>query len=597
VTCLRPSQLLDQRFEVRRLIGSGDLGEVYEVTDTTTGKLAAVKLFTCSEATDLVLAQVEQLALRASRAAPDFVAPEARGTAAEGPYLVSELIERPSLAAIVTQARFSPSAVAELVTQLATALDAVHAEGLAHGDLKPHNVFPPVIGSTGAPRITDFGVATLRATSLPLRAKVAGWIGPEQVQGGLATSSSDTYSLAALAFFALTGTSYFRLARADAPQLDSLLAEMGAPATDAVSRAAELGVTLPGALEAVLARALAPLPADRYARASDFARELQEAIGSVRTGRTTRAPKSGKPGRPKFVGTMGGEDEPVETSRRAEAEAPKRAGGAKPSSSGLLEKTHDADMAAVAPEFAPARAVVATPEPPAVGRPEPQEPPAVGRPEPQEPPAVGRPEPPEPPAVGRPEPPEPPAVGRPEPPEPPAVTGPKPPVAEPPLVTAPSPLQAPPPAPPPLVAPPPAASALTEPAPVAPPMVVTPATEPAPAPPPKAIGASPAPPTPPAVAIGADRSPGTDAGARQGRARPRASDSSYAPAEFDMPQTVDDKLELAPHDERPLFSKRYVVAIVVVVVALFALGGAGIWFLLKLNEPLDFPAQPTVQVV
>lgn len=80
-----------------------------------------------------------------------------------------------------------------------------------------------------------------------------------------------------------------------------------------------------------------------------------------------------------------------------------------------------------------------------------------------------------------------------------------------------------------------------------------------------------------------------------GRDRNPLAQTTYAPAEFDMPSATDDKLEVVLPDQQPLFAKRQMLVIAAVVLAFFVLGGLGIWALLKLDQPVDFPSNTSSQ--
>lgn len=298
---LQTGERLDGRFEVHRLIGTGDLSEVYEVWDQSTGKLAAAKLITYPGVGDPVLGQIEQLASQAAQASQLFVPMLARGTSLQGPYLVREFVQLASLARVVDRTTRLPlPTVTQLVDQLAKALDAVHASGIAHGDLQPANVFVPALGDTAPPRVTDFGTSVLRVAAPSPWPGIPGWISPEQAQSGVATTAGDIYALTALAFYALLGTQFFRHARGPDPDVTQLWQEMYGVTNDAVARAAEEGIALPAEFDEVFGQGLSSQPQQRYARASEFAQAFREAAANARKA----AAAAPKPPKPVFEGTM-----------------------------------------------------------------------------------------------------------------------------------------------------------------------------------------------------------------------------------------------------------------------------------------------------
>jgi serine/threonine protein kinase len=196
-------------------------------------------------------------------------------------YTVTHLDEAPSLEEAMAWGPLAPSEAVTLVHSLARALDAVHAHGIAHLSLKPTNLFV-VPGPAHKVRLVDFATSLVHQ-ALPTpqaRAASAPWLAPEQngdVHGwGPAT---DVFTCALLAFYALTGDSYWRSCQS-AKMFDEAAwrAEMLEPRTPVSERAKELSVSLDGAVDAVFARALAASPEQRFQSVGQFADALDAAI-------------------------------------------------------------------------------------------------------------------------------------------------------------------------------------------------------------------------------------------------------------------------------------------------------------------------------
>jgi serine/threonine protein kinase len=175
-----------------------------------------------------------------------------------------------------------PANVASIILQIARTLADIHGHGLAHGDLKPTNLFMRT-DSDGSPivAISDFGhaflaqaaVAVLRQPgSMPPEWAVeqVAWAAPEQLQGR-PSAASDQYSLAALAYFLLTG---IRPVSAEAQRI------MSGNAPRSIIPPSRLNPALEDALDAVLLHALAPLPRQRFSDVLDFALALEEALSA-----------------------------------------------------------------------------------------------------------------------------------------------------------------------------------------------------------------------------------------------------------------------------------------------------------------------------
>jgi TonB family protein len=155
------------------------------------------------------------------------------------------------------------------VARVADAVDYAHRHGIVHRDIKPANV---MLLEDGGVKVMDFGVARLEHSTLTALGTVVGsvrYMAPEQMMGERVDGRADIFSLAAVAYELLTGQAPFP----------------GKTITEVVSRVVhgthvppqKADHRLPEALNAVFARAFALRPADRFARAMDFARELEAA--------------------------------------------------------------------------------------------------------------------------------------------------------------------------------------------------------------------------------------------------------------------------------------------------------------------------------
>lgn len=202
-------------------------------------------------------------------------------------FEVTPLSAAPSLGELVKVCPLTPREVVRMMTRLAAALDRAHAEGIVHGALKPGNVF---VGPAPDLRVTvgDFGAdaARRRRPEAERLACGAPWYAPEQADGDEAARASDVFAAGLLAFFALTGRSYWRaFERVEGASdthaqaaIDAWRAELAGPPVAASERAAELGVTLPAAVDAVFARALARAPSERFTGVGELARALDAAV-------------------------------------------------------------------------------------------------------------------------------------------------------------------------------------------------------------------------------------------------------------------------------------------------------------------------------
>jgi eukaryotic-like serine/threonine-protein kinase len=172
-----------------------------------------------------------------------------------------------------------PADVIRWLAQAASALDAAHAAGVVHRDVKPGNL---LLNSRGEVAVADFGVASaVGLDSMTMTGTVlgtAGYLAPEQAKGERATPASDRYALGVVAYELLTGERPFAS--------DSATAEASAHVHAPIPYPSQHG-DVPPELDPVLRRALAKDPADRYPSSADFVAALREALSHAAG--TTRA--------------------------------------------------------------------------------------------------------------------------------------------------------------------------------------------------------------------------------------------------------------------------------------------------------------------
>jgi tRNA A-37 threonylcarbamoyl transferase component Bud32 len=207
--------VLGGRYVLDDQIGSGGYGEVWRATDTVLARPVAVKLLhprytQRSEA----LARFRAEARLAGGLSHENIAQVFDyGEPADGqpPYLVMELADGPSLETVLTGGPLDDSRTMDIVAQTAAGLQAAHAAGMIHRDIKPGNL---LLAPGGTVKITDFGIAHTIG-SAPLTASgeligTPGYLAPERAMGERATPASDLYSLGMLAYECLAGAPPFR---------------------------------------------------------------------------------------------------------------------------------------------------------------------------------------------------------------------------------------------------------------------------------------------------------------------------------------------------------------------------------------------------
>ncbi len=212
------ASLLNGRYELGDVLGSGGMGQVWRATDTRLARPVAIKILrqgADQDATARARFRSEaQLAgsLHHPGIAQIYDVGEDESTPEHDPFIVMQLIEGTTLSQVLRERRTLPAdEVTSIVGQVADALDTAHAAGIVHRDLKPSNI---IITAAGRAVLVDFGIAW-SATSEPLTATgsiigTAEYFSPEQATGRPATARSDLYSLGVVAHHCLTGESPFR---------------------------------------------------------------------------------------------------------------------------------------------------------------------------------------------------------------------------------------------------------------------------------------------------------------------------------------------------------------------------------------------------
>jgi serine/threonine-protein kinase len=259
------SRVLDDRYELGALLGSGGMAEVYEAQDRRLQRRVAVKILPVGVADPQARARFE----REARVAAGFHHPNAVavfdvGDDGTSPYIVMELVEGRSVAQVLAeQGRFERDRAVAIIDQVLAALAAAHAEGFVHRDVKPSNI---LLAPDGTVKLADFGIAkaVLDATEgITRTGEMMGtpkYLSPEQVSGQPATPRSDLYSVGVVLYEMLAGVPPF----AGETSVATAVAHLHQPVPPLAVRRPDLD---PG-LVAVVERALEKDPAHRFADAA-----------------------------------------------------------------------------------------------------------------------------------------------------------------------------------------------------------------------------------------------------------------------------------------------------------------------------------------
>ncbi len=279
-------------YRLEERIGQGGMAVVFRAYDPRLDRRVALKIMAPGLALDEAF---RQRFIRESRAAaavddphiiPVFEAGESDGVL----FIAMRYVRGGDVRSIIGQAGpLRPSRAAEIVAQVADALDAAHAIGLVHRDVKPANML--LEASTVASRpdhvyLSDFGLSkgTLAATGLTATGQFLGtldYVSPEQIEGRAIDGRADEYALACSAFEMLCAEPPFLREQG----VSVMYAHLSEPPPSIRARRPEL----PAPIDEVLAKGMAKAPADRYATCRDFAAALRRALGAgATTGPETR---------------------------------------------------------------------------------------------------------------------------------------------------------------------------------------------------------------------------------------------------------------------------------------------------------------------
>ena len=279
MTRLAADTVLDGRYQIIEHLGTGGMAEVYVANDLQLGRKVALKLLHDRFAQDAEF--VERFRREASSAAglqhQHVVSVYDRGECDGTSYIAMEYVAGRTLKQLVTEsdppAPLDPARAADLTVQILRAARFAHRRGVIHRDFKPQNV---IVDEDGRAKVTDFGIARAGASDMTQTGSIMGtaqYLSPEQAQGHAVNARSDLYSIGIILYELLTGRVPFNAESAVTVALKQV-SETPIPPS-------ERNPAVTPELEAVVLRAIAKDPVDRFADADEFIAALEAASSRI----------------------------------------------------------------------------------------------------------------------------------------------------------------------------------------------------------------------------------------------------------------------------------------------------------------------------
>jgi TPR repeat protein/tRNA A-37 threonylcarbamoyl transferase component Bud32 len=268
------------KYLIRRELGRGAMGVVYEGYDPLIERAVAIKVLRIDEANAQLDAELRMRFRREAQAAgrlshPNIVSVYEYGEEAgsSSAFIAMELVEGRDLKSLFDAGnRFALADTGRIMSELLSAMQHAHERGVVHRDIKPANI---ILLADGSVKVADFGIAKLDTSELTQLGSVLGTVShmsPEQLTGDAVDRRSDLFSCGVILYQLLTGERAF--SGSPATVMHKVLHEQPAPPSSVVA-------ALPRPLDAVVRKAMAKTPAERYPDADAFAAALRAAIAGA----------------------------------------------------------------------------------------------------------------------------------------------------------------------------------------------------------------------------------------------------------------------------------------------------------------------------
>ena len=264
-------RLLDNRYEILEVIGTGGMAVVYKARCHRLNRLVAIKILRAEYTKDEEFrrrfhAESQAVAMLSH---PNIVSVYDVSTTDEADYIVMELIDGITLKQYMEKkGALNWKETLHFAIQIAKALEHAHSRGIIHRDIKPHNV---MVLKNGSVKVTDFGIARVMSESNTLTKEALGsvhYISPEQAKGGRVDNRSDLYSLGVVMYEMTTGRPPYDGETPVAVAIQHINGKAAMPSM--------LNPNVPGGLEQIIVRTMSHNPADRYPSAGALLTDMDE---------------------------------------------------------------------------------------------------------------------------------------------------------------------------------------------------------------------------------------------------------------------------------------------------------------------------------
>ncbi|MBE6947526.1 MAG: Stk1 family PASTA domain-containing Ser/Thr kinase [Ruminococcaceae bacterium] len=264
-------RLLDNRYEILEVIGTGGMAVVYKARCHRLNRLVAIKILKAEYTKDEEFrrrfhAESQAVAMLSH---PNIVSVYDVSATDEADYIVMELIDGITLKQYMEKKGvLNWKETLHFAIQIGKALEHAHSRGIIHRDIKPHNV---MVLKNGSVKVTDFGIARVMSKSNTLTKEALGsvhYIAPEQAKGGNVDNRSDLYALGVVMYEMTTGRPPYDGESPVAVAIQHIDGKATLPSV--------LNPNIPGGLEQIIVRAMAHNPANRYPTAGAMLTDMDE---------------------------------------------------------------------------------------------------------------------------------------------------------------------------------------------------------------------------------------------------------------------------------------------------------------------------------